>query len=116
MYQTYFRYRTCLLVACVEWGNNYESELDSGERGRHNIRMERICDPKEEIDKEKARSKRNHKFEARQTKPKTSTSYRKEVIGLIAARNAKQASAKKAATGVNGSARSASCRASTKAI
>ena len=69
----------------------------------------RSCDPKEEAGKTKAWSKRSRKFEAHQTKPKTPNSHPKEIS---AACNAKQASAKKAASGINGSARSASWRAS----
>ena len=53
------------------------------------------------------------KFEAHQTKPKTSNAHPKEII---AARNAKQPSAKKAAPGINRTTRPTSWRASVKAI
>ena len=52
----------------------------------------------------KAWSKRSRKFEAYQTKPKASESHTKEIS---AASNAKQSSAKKAASGINGAARTA---------
>ena len=49
-------------------------------------------DPKEEAGKEIAQTERSRKFEAHQTKPKTPNAHLKEII---AARNAKQPSAKK---------------------
>ena len=52
----------------------------------------------------KAWSKRSRKFEAHQTKPETPDSHTKEIT---AASNAKQSSAKKAASGINGVARTA---------
>ena len=52
----------------------------------------------------KAWRKRRSKFDTHQTKPKTPNSYPKEIS---AASNAKQASAKKAAPGINGAAKAA---------
>ena len=64
----------------------------------------RNFDPKEEGCEAKAWSKRNRKFEEHQTKPKTPDSHTKEIS---AASNAKQSSAKKTVSGIDGAARTA---------
>ena len=68
---------------------------------------------KEEAGKEKAQSERSRKFEAHQTKPKTSIPCPKE---NSAAGNTKHPSTNKAASGINRTAKSTSWCASVKAV